>query len=106
MEVNMFNNIISVYELSRYIGKSDTIIIDIRKKDKYNKEHIPGAISINEDKIYEIIEKYIDYKLIVIYCDYGNAAMKIVQELCDKYNCKNIYNLYGGYNAYKNRKLE
>lgn len=101
----MYGNIISIYELAKYIGRADVVVIDIRERSKYKMEHIPGAISVNEDGIYETIEKYINYSMIIIYCDYGNAAMKVVRELCDKYKCKNIYNLYGGYNAYKNRKF-
>lgn len=101
----MFDNIISVYEVAKNIGKADVVIIDIREEVKYNKEHIPGAINIKEDKIYYDIGKYINYRLVILYCDYGNAAMKIVREICDKYNCENIYNLYGGFNAYKNRKF-
>lgn len=101
----MFGNLISVHELTGYIGRSDVIIIDIREEKNYNKEHIPGAISISEDRIYEEIEKYLIYNFIIIYCDYGNTAMKIVRELCDRFNCNNIYNLYGGYNSYKNRKF-
>lgn len=101
----MFGNIISVYEVARNIGKSDVVIIDIREEFKYDKEHIPGAINIREDRIYDVIRQYIDFRLVILYCDYGNAAMKIVREICDKYNCENIYNLYGGFNAYKNRKF-
>lgn len=101
----MYENMISVKELNKIIGKKYVIIIDIRDKIKYDIEHIPSAININEENIVKDIIKYKNYNMIVIYCDYGNSGINIVQDIRKIYNINNIYNLYGGFNAYKNRQL-
>ena len=101
----MYENMISVKELNKIIGKKYVIIIDIRDKIKYDIEHIPSAININEENIVKDIIKYKNYNMIVIYCDYGKSGINIVQDIRKIYNINNIYNLYGGFNAYKNRQL-
>ena len=37
---------ISAKMLDYYVGRSDTLIIDVRKPDAYRKSHILGAVNL------------------------------------------------------------
>ncbi len=89
-------------DITKYIGRTDVVIIDLRDQSEYNIGHIPGAINIP----YEDLESYADRlprSLLIFYCDRGNISLMAARDLA-KYNY-HMKSLYGGLQAYHG-KLE
>ena len=79
---------------------NDGEIIDIRSKDKYNIEHIPGAKNITSLLLISNPEHYLDKsKKYYIYCQSGNTSKEVVERL--NYMGYNTVNIIGGFNYYK-----
>lgn len=89
-------------ELEKYIGKNDTIIIDLRDYEEYTKAHVPTAINIPYDDLDLYKDKLIKYSEIIFYCDRGSAGLLASRDLNNLgYNVKNVF---GGFNAYQGKK--
>ena len=95
-------NEITIKDLLK-LEKNKVQIIDIREKYEYENGHIQ-SIHIPMDQILESKEKISQDKKVVIYCQSGRRAAAVVYMLKKKFNFQNIYNLIGGYSAYKNLK--
>jgi len=97
---------ISAADMLNYVGKANTLIIDIRMEEEYTKEHITSAINIPFRETEDVKEKFFyltkQYSYIIFYCQRGNLSMLVARELGET-NAK-IYTLYGGINGFK-RKL-
>lgn len=77
-------------------------IIDIRRREKYNKGHIKGAISIPKEELINNLSRLSKNINYYIYCDSGLRSLKITKQLNSLgYNFTNIE---GGYNNYLLRK--
>ena len=78
---------------------SNPIIIDIRSIEKYNDNHIPGAINISYNEIMLNPSKYLNRGLTYyIYCQRGITSKK-VSNILRSYGY-NVINVIGGYEAY------
>ena len=85
---------ISVNELD-----SGTSIIDIRSIEKYNDNHIPGAINIPLKNLLMNPSKYLNKsKLYYIYCQRGIQSRKLCLML--KNMGYKVVNIHGGYEAW------
>ena len=92
-------NNISVNELK---SMTNINIIDIRRREKYNRGHIKGAISIPKEEFVNYLSSFSKNKNYYIYCDSGVRSLKLVKQLNSLgYNFTNIE---GGYNNYLLRK--
>lgn len=98
---------ISAKMLDYYVGRSDVFIIDLRSREKYNKSHIQGALSVP----YEEEEEFQRFassgfpkgKLFIFYCDRGGASMKAAVFFAQKgYRSRSVI---GGFEAYRGRNL-
>jgi rhodanese-related sulfurtransferase len=91
------NNLIDCKDLYKLIGaKEDLFILDIRRKEDFEKEHIEGAIHAEWEEVGELIENDIlpkDKKIIVV-CYSGQTAGQIVGIL--KILGYNVCSLKGG----------
>lgn len=88
---------ISVSELSRIVDRAK--IIDIRNVEKYNDNHIPGAINIPYEKLLANYQKYLDpSQTYYIYCQKGLKSLKVSQIL-NRLGFKTA-NLNGGYESW------
>lgn len=101
-EENELNNI-AAYNLDEYIKElgNSAMLIDVRDKDKYFKEHIRGAVNIPYK---EILDKKIQLptdKVFIIYCDRGGLSMTISRYL-HKRGYK-VVNVIGGLRNYKSK---
>lgn len=66
---------ISLEELKQKIDKKeDFILLDVRTKEEYQKEHIPKAISMPVDAIDSEYHKLSKEKEIIVYCSSGCSA--------------------------------
>ena len=74
-------------------------IIDVRIPQKYNDNHIPGAININANSLLNNPEKYLNPSLIYyIYCQKGTSSRTLAQFL--RVKGYQVFNIIGGYEAW------
>ena len=71
--------------------KKGSIVIDVRTKQEYDKNHIPGSINIKYDNILSEIKKYIydKNKKIILYCSTGGRS-KIAYNLLTSFGYMNV----------------
>ena len=78
-------------------------IIDIRGRDKYNINHIPGAINIESLELLNNHNKYLSKnKTYYLYCTSGYTSSMVVNKL--KVLGYDVVNIDGGFNNYLLRK--
>ncbi len=79
-------------------------IIDIRTKEKYNDNHIPGAINIDYDDLINNHSKYLNKNdKYYLYCQKGITS-KTVSQILRAYGYT-IYNVIGGYESYVLKRM-
>jgi len=75
-------------------------ILDARDLNSFNNDHIPNAIPANDFSIEQLIKNNTKEQKVLVYCYLGNSS----RDLCcllGKLGFKNVYNLTGGYTAWK-----
>lgn len=103
MEKNfLFTKIITINDLDKYLN-NNSFLVDIRDKRNYDYGHIPGAINMTEKEIFYHINELKEKDNIVVYCEYGNAGLRLVEDLIKKHKVTNFYNIIGGYNVYRGK---
>ena len=74
-------------------------VIDVRIPQKYNDNHIPGAININANSLLNNPEKYLNPSLIYyVYCQKGTSSKTFAQVL--RVKGYKAFNIIGGYEAW------
>lgn len=94
---------ISPNEMIGYMGKKGTLIIDIREKDVFEKEHILGAINIPYEELREKIGQCSRYKNIILYCERGNISLLMARQL-EKEGIS-VKTLYGGIHSARSKLM-
>ncbi|MBD3214971.1 MAG: rhodanese-like domain-containing protein [Candidatus Lokiarchaeota archaeon] len=86
----------------------DFVLIEVLSEDQYEKEHIPGAINIPEERIETDVPKKFDKNFpIVVYCaSYSchsstNSARKLI-----KMGYKNVYDFKAGKRGWQHAGLK
>ena len=78
-------------------------IIDIRSRDKYNIDHIPGAINIESIELLNNANKYLNKNdIYYLYCTSGYTSSMVSNKL--NMLGYNTVNIEGGFNNYLLRK--
>jgi len=85
--------------------------IDARSESDYNKEHIPGAILLNEDRWDELFMQFMmsgrwrPGVKIVVYCGSSGcqASHAVAERLTKKSGIPNVWVLKGGWEAWKKK---
>lgn len=86
---------VTANDLYGYIGKKDTVIIDLRNEEEYEEAHIRGAINIPYEQLEEKKDIFKSYHYVIFYCDRGNASMMAAKTYDNK---KQIFlSLVGGF---------
>lgn len=88
---------ISARELDR---KKGAVLLDVRTDKEHSKGHIPGAVHVPLTEIGARVKKLKKDKEIVVFCQQGNRSIWAIKRLIAM-GYKNLYNLKGGYNAWK-----
>jgi rhodanese-related sulfurtransferase len=89
----------------------NAIWVDARPDEEFARDHVPGAVSLNEDRWNELLpqflQKWSPEKRIVVYCSSQscNAAREVAKRLRDEAQLKNVFVLQGGWEEWlkKNR---
>src|SRR5213080_5211220 len=80
----------------------EALIIDVREKDEWDEEHIPGATHLSRGTIeLDIEEKVPDTNaMIICHCGGGGRSALAVESL-QKMGYKNVRSMAGGFKAWK-----
>lgn len=95
-------SLISVRELDNYVEKyMETIIIDVREKEDFQKSHIRSAINIpyEEGMEWNLNKK----KRYLLYCERGVTSLMAAREM--KKQGYQVASVSGGISEYKGRNL-
>ena len=78
------------------------IIIDVRDKEEWNEEHIPGTLHLSSGTIEYKIEDEIPNPNAAIICHCGGGGRSaLVAESLQKMGYKNVRSMAGGFKAWK-----
>jgi rhodanese-related sulfurtransferase len=80
--------------------KKGMALIDIRTNKEYEAGHIPGAVHVPLSDIGDKVKKLKKDKELVVYCNNGSRSIWAIKRLMGM-GYKNLYNLKGGYLAWK-----
>jgi rhodanese-related sulfurtransferase len=89
---------------------ANAIWIDARPDADYAREHVPGAISLNEDRWNELLPALLmawsPEKKLVVYCSSQscNVSREVARRLRDEAQLKNVFILEGGWEAWLKKK--
>jgi len=81
----------------------DAIWVDARPDAEFEREHIPGAVLLNEDRWNELLPQFLaawsPEKRVVVYCSSQscNASREVARRLRDEAQLKNVFVLQGGW---------
>lgn len=87
---------ISADEAKDMMEGKDVIILDVRSREDYQREHIAGAVSLPNDEVEESAENVLPDKdaIILIYCKSGKNSAAAAEKLV-KMGYKKVYD-FGG----------
>jgi rhodanese-related sulfurtransferase len=93
---------ISPEDAAETLKTGEAIIADVREKDEWDEEHIPGAIHLSRGTIeLDIEEKVPDPNaLIICHCG-GGGRSALAAESLQKMGYKNVRSMAGGFKAWK-----
>jgi rhodanese-related sulfurtransferase len=85
--------------------------VDARPRAKFEREHIPGAVLLNEDEWVRLVGPFLDEwepgKNVVVYCDGGNcdASQAVARRIKTEIQIESpVWVLHGGWDAWDRRK--
>src|SRR6266536_6229772 len=89
----------------------NVIWVDARPDEEFARDHVPGALSLNEDRWNELLAEFLAAwspgKKVVVYCsaESCNAARDVAKRLRDETQLKYVFVLQGGWEEWlkKNR---
>jgi len=101
-------------EVFRHRGNGCGLLIDLRSKAEYDREHIPCAVCIPYGELRGNMAKLKNWAMqsnrrfgrapIILYCDRGNTSLRAARDLYNQgFQVKNVY---GGISAYKGPKVK
>ena len=98
------------FETARKLG-DQVLWVDARPRAKFEREHIPGAVLLNEDDWVRLVGPFLDAwgqeKTIVVYCDGGScdASRHVARRIKDELQIENaVWVLQGGWDAWLRHK--
>ena len=97
---------IDIDEARRMLEQPGTVLVDVRESDEWRQGHIPQAVGIPRGFLeLRIEEKVPDHKSpVILQCASGTRSLLAARALREL-GYDNVYNLTGGFNAWKDRGL-
>jgi rhodanese-related sulfurtransferase len=81
----------------------NAIWVDARPDNEFARDHVPGALSLNEDRWNELLPQFLaawsQEKKVVVYCSSQscNASREVARRLRNEAQLKNVFVLEGGW---------
>jgi rhodanese-related sulfurtransferase len=88
----------------------NAIWVDARPDVEFEREHVPGAVLLNEDRWNELLPQFLatwsQGKRVVVYCSSQscNASREVARRLRDEAQLKNVFVLQGGWEEWLEKK--
>jgi len=88
----------------------NVIWVDARPDEEFARDHVPGALSLNEDRWNELLPQFLaawsPSKKVVVYCSSlnCNASREVARRLRDEAQLKNVFVLEGGWEEWLKKK--
>ena len=88
----------------------NAIWVDARPDVEFERDHIPGAVLLNEDRWNELLPRFLatwsPEKRVVVYCSSQscNASREVARRLRDEAQLKNVFVLQGGWEEWLKKK--
>jgi sulfur-carrier protein adenylyltransferase/sulfurtransferase len=97
---------IDIDEARRMLEQPGTVLVDVREGDEWRQGHIPQAVGIPRGFLeLRVEEKVPDRKTpIIVQCASGTRSLLAARSLREL-GYEHVYNLNGGFNAWKDRGL-
>src|SRR5260370_5226647 len=97
---------IDIDEARRMIEKRGTVVVDVREPDEWRKGHITQAVAISRGFLeLRVEEKIPDHRTpVILQCASGTRSLLAARTLREL-GYENVYNMTGGFNAWKDRGL-
>ena len=93
---------ISPQDAAAKLNSGEAVIVDVREKDEWEKEHIPGAIHLSRGTIeLDIEDKAPDSNAMIICHCGGGGRSSLAAESLQKMGNKNVRSMAGGFKAWK-----
>ena len=89
---------------------ANAIWADARPDDEFARDHVPGAISLNEDRWNELLPQFLatwsPEKKVVVYCSSQgcNASREVARKLRTEAQLKDVFVLQGGWEEWLKNK--
>jgi rhodanese-related sulfurtransferase len=89
---------------------NNAIWVDARPDEEFARDHVPGAISLNEDHWNELLPGFLNVwspdKEVVVYCSSQscNASREVARRLRSEAQLKNVFVLEGGWEAWLKKR--
>jgi rhodanese-related sulfurtransferase len=89
---------------------ANVIWADARPDEEFARDHVPGAISLNEDRWNELLPQFLatwsPEKKVVVYCSSQgcNASREVARKLRTEAQLKDIFVLQGGWEEWLKRE--
>ena len=86
------------------------IWVDARPEDEFANDHVPGAISLNEDRWNELLPQFLAVwapdKKVIVYCSSlsCNASREVAHRLRKEAQLSDVFVLEGGWEAWVKKK--
>ena len=97
---------ISPEDAAARLQNHEAVIVDVREKDEWDKEHIPHAIHLSRGTIELDIEEKVPDSNAVIICHCGGGGRSaLAAENLQKMGYKNVRSMAGGLKAWKTAGL-
>jgi rhodanese-related sulfurtransferase len=84
--------------------------VDARPAEEFERDHIPGAILLNEDSWNELLPQFLGQwspdKRVVVYCSAQscNAAAEVARRLRQEAGLNNVFVLQGGWEGWLKKR--
>jgi rhodanese-related sulfurtransferase len=97
---------ISPQDAAQKLKSGEAVIVDVRDKDEWDEEHIPGAMQMSRGTIeLDIEEKVPDTNAMIICHCGGGGRSALATESLQKMGYKNVRSMAGGFKAWKSAGL-
>jgi rhodanese-related sulfurtransferase len=89
---------------------ANAIWVDARPDEEFARDHVPGAISLNEDRWNELLPQFLatwsPEKKVVVYCSSQscNASREVARKLRTEAQLKDVFVLQGGWEEWLKNK--
>lgn len=99
---------ISAVSAFQLMDSANTLVLDVRESKAFEKEHLPGAVSVPIGDLDKRLDEFANYKAekIIVYCNDGSTRGPRATDALNKAGFSDARNLKGGIEAWRQSKFK